>query len=59
MSVVVKSIDLYQVKEQLKKCPKEVQDYVRALENVYEINKNTLNKAIKKLINQENDCSKD
>lgn len=51
MSIKVKSIDTNQVKEELKKCPKIVQDYVKSLEGVYEMNKATLNKAISKLKN--------
>lgn len=49
MSIQVKSIDTNQVKAELKKCPKIVQDYVRSLESVYEMNRATLNKAISKL----------
>ena len=49
MSIVVKTIDTQQAKSELKKCPKIVQDYVRALEGVYEMNRATLNKAIAKL----------
>jgi hypothetical protein len=49
MSIEVKSIDTNQAKAELKKCPKIVQDYVRSLESVYEMNKATLNKAIAKL----------
>ena len=45
----VKSINVQLAKSELKKCPKLVQDYVRALEGVYEMNRATLNKAIKKL----------
>jgi len=49
MSLEVKSIDTNQAKAELKKCPKIVQDYVRSLEGVYEMNRATLNKAIAKL----------
>ncbi len=49
MSIEVKSIDTNQAKAELKKCPKIVQDYVRSLEGVYEMNKATLNKAMAKL----------
>jgi Na+/phosphate symporter len=49
MSIQVKSIDVSQAKAELKKCPKIVQDYVRSLESVYEMNRATLNKAIAKL----------
>lgn len=46
MSIEVKTIDTNQAKSELKKCPKIVQDYVRSLENVYEMNKSSLNRAI-------------
>ena len=49
MSIEVKSIDTNQAKDELKKCPKIVRDYVRSLEGVYEMNIATLNKAIAKL----------
>lgn len=49
MSIEVKSIDVNQVKVELKKCPKVVQDYVKSLEGVYEINSATLNRAISKI----------
>ena len=49
MSIQVKNIDANQAKAELKKCPKIVQDYVRSLESVYEMNRATLNKAITKL----------
>jgi len=49
MSIEVKSIDTNQAKSELKRCPKIVQDYVRSLEDVYEINRVTLSKAIIKL----------
>ena len=56
----VNSIDVNKAKKELKKCPKIVQDYVRSLEGLYEMNKNTLDKAIKKLKtnNNDNDSSK-
>lgn len=49
MSIEVKSIDTNQAKAALKECPKEVRDYVRALENVYNINKHNCNLAIGEL----------
>ena len=49
MSLQVKTIDSKQVKKELKKCPKIVQDYVKSLELAYEFNKETLNKALVKL----------
>ena len=49
MSIEVKSIDTNQAKAELKKCPKIVQDYVKSLESLYEMNRSTLNKAIAKL----------
>jgi hypothetical protein len=57
MSIEVKSIDVNQVKEELKKCPKIVRDYVRSMESVLDLNRDNLNKAIKKLreLKQESD----
>ncbi len=49
MSIQVNSIDEYKAKAELKKCPKLVRDYVRALESVYEMNKTNLNLAIAKI----------
>jgi len=49
MSIEVKSIDTNQAKAELKKCPKIVQDYVKSLESVYEMNRATLTNAINKL----------
>lgn len=54
MSIEVKSIDTNKAKHELKKCPKIVQDYVRSLEGIYEMNKATLNKAIVKLRQKNN-----
>jgi hypothetical protein len=45
----VESIDESKAKEELKKCPKIVRDYVRSLEDVYKMNKETLNRAIIKI----------
>jgi len=49
MSIEVKCIDTNKAKAQLKKCPKEVQDYVRSLEGVYKANQANLNLAISKI----------
>lgn len=49
MSVQVKSIDVLQAKQALKKCPKIVQDYVRSLENVYEMCRETNKIELKKI----------
>jgi UDP-N-acetylglucosamine:LPS N-acetylglucosamine transferase len=49
MSIEVKSIDVYDVKDNLKRSPKIIRDYVKSLENVYEFNKENLGKAISKL----------
>ena len=49
MSIEVKTIDDKLAKDELKKCPKIVQEYVQALEGVYKMNKATLEKAIDKL----------
>lgn len=59
MSIEVKSIDTHQAKAELKKCPKIVQDYVRSLESVYEMNRASLNKAIGKLREQNKPSSTD
>lgn len=45
----VSSIDVQEAKKQLKACPKIVQDYVRSLEHVYEISKETNRLLMKKL----------
>jgi hypothetical protein len=45
----VRQIDTKLVKELLKACPIEVQQYVKSLEGVYEANKRTLSLAISKL----------
>lgn len=47
--VKVKSIDVEKTKALVKKSPKEVQRYVASLETVCEIQRNTIDKAIKKL----------
>jgi len=49
MSIEVKSIDINQAKAELKKCPKIVRDYVRSLEDIYKMNRATLDRAIKQL----------
>ena len=49
MSIEVRSVNVNQAKAELKKCPKIVQDYVRSLEGIYELNKQTLGKAMSKL----------
>lgn len=49
MSMQVKSIDIQKAKGELKGCPKIVQDYVRSLENLYEISRETNKQAIKKI----------
>ena len=47
--MVVKTIDKQAVKKALKECPKIVQDYIKSLEHVYEISKETNRLAIAKL----------
>ena len=37
MSIVVKSINKQEVKQELKNCPKVVRDYVKSLENICEM----------------------
>jgi hypothetical protein len=49
MSVQVKTIDVFEAKKALKKCPKIVQDYVKSLESVYEMCKETNKIALKKI----------
>ena len=49
MSIKVKSIDTLAAKAELKKCPKIVQEYVRSLENVYEMCRETNKIALKKI----------
>lgn len=45
----VSSIDVQEAKKLLKACPKIVQDYVRSLEHVYQISKETNKLLMKKL----------
>lgn len=45
----VSSIDVQEAKKLLKTCPKVVQDYVKSLEHVYEISKETNRLLMKKL----------
>lgn len=47
--MVVKTIDRQAAKKALKECPKIVQDYVKSLEHVYEISKETNKLALKKI----------
>ena len=49
MSIEVKSINVQDVKNQLKECPKKVKEYVKSLESVLKANQYTLSKAIGKL----------
>ena len=52
MSIVVKSIDVTQVKIDLKSCPKNVQEYVRAIEHALTRQVELTNKCISKLREQ-------
>ena len=54
MSITVKQFDDRKAKEELKKCPKIVRDYVKILERSIESWKDISNKCIKKLRNPEN-----
>lgn len=45
----VKTIDEYKVKELLKSCPKQVRDYVKALQGVIEAKNETNNRLLKAL----------
>ena len=48
-NIKVKSIDLVEVKELLKTCPKLIRDYVSSLEQCYEMSQQTNKMAIKKI----------
>ena len=48
-NIKVKSIDLEEVNELLKTCPKLIRDYVKSLERCYEMSKQTNKMAIKKI----------
>lgn len=48
-NIQVKSIERAEVKELLKTCPKLVRDYVKSLERVYEMSRQTNKMAIKKI----------
>lgn len=45
----VKSIDVAKTKIEIKKCPIAVQQYISSLESLVDIQKHTIDKAIKKL----------
>lgn len=47
--IQVKSIDVVEVKELLKSCPKLVRDYVKSLERCYEMSQETNKLAIRKI----------
>tara|TARA_Y100000310_G_C20585174_1_gene765012 strand:- start:699 stop:884 length:186 start_codon:yes stop_codon:yes gene_type:complete len=49
-SPVVKTIDEKEVKKELKNCPQIIQEYVKALETLREINRQSLNKSHKKVM---------
>lgn len=48
-NIQVKSIDMVEVKELLKTCPKLVKDYVNSLERCYEMSRQTNKMAIRKI----------
>ena len=48
-NIKVKSIDLEEVNELLKTCPKLIRDYVKSLERLYEMSQQTNKMAIKKI----------
>lgn len=54
MSIEVKVFDERKAKQELRKCPKIVRDYVKLLEESNERWKELTNKAIKKLREKEN-----
>lgn len=47
--IQVNSIDIVEVKEFLKSCPKLVRDYVKSLERCYEMSQQTNKLAIRKI----------
>jgi len=48
-NVTVNSVDIQQVKKLLKDCPKDVQQYVKALENLSESNGELIKKCVSKI----------
>ncbi len=48
-SIKVKSFDVLDAKEELKKCPRIIRDYVRVLEDTIERQKDLINKTIKRI----------
>lgn len=50
----VNNIDVYAVKEKLKECSKDVQDYVRALEEHISVQRTSIETAIKRIKEAEN-----
>ncbi len=49
MSIQVKSLDVHKAKDEVKKCPKIVRDYVKALERSLENNQALVSKCIGKI----------
>lgn len=45
----VRSIDVAKTKIEIKKCPISVQQYISSLEGLIEMQRHTINKAVKKL----------
>lgn len=52
MSITANSVDEYKAKDEVKKCPKIVRDYVKALNSVIGIIEGTRAKAVSKVISQ-------
>ena len=52
MSIQVKSIDEFQMKELMKQCPKEIQQYVKALKSFIDNSGNLRDKQTSKIVEQ-------
>ena len=55
MSIHVKSIDEFHMKKLLKDCPKEIQQYVKALKSFIDNSGNLRDKQTKKILEQANE----
>jgi|694.fasta_scaffold116882_3 hypothetical protein len=58
MSITVKSIDEFQMKKLLKDCPKEIQQYVKALKSFIDNSANLRDKQTRKIIEQAKEISR-
>ena len=57
MSIQVKSIDEFQMKKLLKDCPKQIQQYVKALKSFIDNSGNLRDKQTKKIVEQAKEIS--